>query len=49
MTRTPPARAFVDRHVGVRGDDLTRMLEVVGAPSLEALVDEAVPDRKSVV
>jgi glycine dehydrogenase len=43
VTRTPPARAFVDRHVGVRGDDLTRMLEVVGAPSLEALVDEAVP------
>ena len=43
MTRTPPARAFVDRHVGPRGDDLARMLAVVGAPSLAALVDGAVP------
>lgn len=43
MTSTPPARAFVDRHVGPRGDDVARMLEVVGAPSLAALVDEAVP------
>ncbi|GEN80586.1 aminomethyl-transferring glycine dehydrogenase [Actinotalea fermentans] len=43
MTSTPPARAFVDRHVGPRGDDVARMLEVVGAPSLEALVDAAVP------
>ena len=43
MTTTPPARAFVDRHVGPRGDDVARMLAVVGAPSLEALVDEAVP------
>ena len=43
MTTTPPARAFVDRHVGPRADDVARMLAVVGAPSLEALVDEAVP------
>ena len=43
MTTTPPARAFVDRHVGPRGDDVARMLAMVGAPSLEALVDEAVP------
>ncbi len=43
MTTTPPARAFVDRHVGPRGDDVARMLAVVGAPSLAALVDEAVP------
>lgn len=43
MTTTPPARAFVDRHVGPRTGDVARMLEVVGAPSLAALVDEAVP------
>ena len=43
MTSTPPARAFVDRHVGPRGDDVDRMLEAVGAPSLEALIDDAVP------
>ena len=43
MTRTPPARAFVDRHVGPRGDDVARMLAVVGAPSLDALIAEAVP------
>jgi len=43
VTSTPPARAFVDRHVGPRGDDVDRMLEAVGAPSLEALIDDAVP------
>lgn len=43
MTSTPPARAFVDRHVGPRGDDVARMLEAVGAPSLSALVEAAVP------
>ena len=43
MTRTPPARAFVDRHVGPRAGDVERMLEVVGAPSLGALIEEAVP------
>lgn len=43
MTTTPPARAFVDRHVGPRAGSVARMLEVVGAPSLAALVDEAVP------
>ena len=43
MTRTPPARAFADRHVGPRGDDVARMLAAVGAPSLEALIAEAVP------
>jgi glycine dehydrogenase len=40
---TPAARAFVDRHVGPRPDDVARMLERIGAPSLDALVDQAVP------
>lgn len=40
---TPAAVGFVDRHVGPRPDDVARMLERVGAPSLDALIDEAVP------
>ncbi len=39
----PAADGFVDRHVGPRPDDLARMLAAVGAPSLDALIDEAVP------
>ena len=34
---------FVGRHVGPRDDEIARMLEVVEQPSLEALVDAAVP------
>ena len=34
---------FQSRHLGPRGDDLTRMLEAVGAPSLDALIDEILP------
>jgi len=43
VTRTPAARAFVDRHVGPRPDDVARMLDRIGAPSLDALIDQAVP------
>jgi glycine dehydrogenase len=35
--------AFERRHIGPRGADITDMLRVVGASSLEALVDEVVP------
>ncbi len=40
-----PARAdrFSERHIGPRPDDVEAMLTAVGAASLEALVDEAVP------
>jgi glycine dehydrogenase len=34
---------FVARHVGPRDDEVERMLAVVGYPSLEALLDAAVP------
>ena len=37
------ATGFVDRHVGPRAADRGRMLAVVGAPSLDALMDEAIP------
>ena len=39
----PAADGFVDRHVGPRPDDLARMLAAIGAPSLDALIDQAVP------
>ena len=34
---------FADRHIGPRAADLERMLKVVGAPSLDALMGEAIP------
>ena len=34
---------FADRHIGPRAADVERMLEVVGAPSIDALMDEAIP------
>ena len=38
------ARAeFADRHIGPRGGDVQTMLDAVGYPTLEALVDAAVP------
>ncbi len=38
-----PASSFADRHIGPRSSDAGRMLEVLGYPSLEKLVDLAVP------
>ncbi len=38
-----PYDAFELRHIGPRGEDIGRMLGVVGAASLDALVDEVVP------
>lgn len=40
---TPAADGFVDRHVGPRSNDLARMLDEVGARTLDGLIDEAVP------
>ena len=34
---------FADRHLGPRPDDLGAMLETIGVPSLDALIDEIVP------
>lgn len=45
-TGTQPAgsvRPFVERHVGPFGDEVRRMLDVVGQNSLASLVDAAVP------
>jgi glycine dehydrogenase len=35
--------SFTQRHIGPQVDDMRRMLQVVGAPSLDALIDEAMP------
>ena len=34
---------FVSRHIGPRNEDIKTMLETVGAPSLDALIEETIP------
>ena len=36
---------FQTRHIGPDAADTAAMLKVVGAPSLDALIDEAIPAR----
>ena len=43
MTRPSTHERFVDRHIGPRPADIREMLSTVGADSLEALIDDAVP------
>src|SRR5262245_5349131 len=38
-----PLDTFAPRHIGPRGDELADMLRAVGAPSLDALIDETIP------
>jgi len=38
-----PLDTFAPRHIGPRGDDIAAMLKEVGAASLDALIDEAIP------
>jgi glycine dehydrogenase len=40
---SPASSDFVHRHIGPRAEDVNGMLEVVGAPSLEVMIDEAIP------
>ena len=37
--------SFQSRHIGPDADETAAMLEAVGAPSLDALMDEAIPAR----
>lgn len=41
----PYTDQFVDRHLGVRSDDLDAMLTVLGVRSLDELIDSTVPER----
>ncbi|MDE0253553.1 MAG: glycine dehydrogenase (aminomethyl-transferring), partial [Rhodospirillaceae bacterium] len=36
--------SFIGRHIGPGPDDIAAMLQAVGADSLDALIEEAVPD-----
>ena len=45
MTLDPRPDAFRVRHIGPRDDELDEMVAEVEAPSLDALIDEAIPDR----
>ena len=38
-----PIDDFAPRHLGPSADEARRMLETLGVPSLEALIDETVP------
>ena len=38
-----PIDHFAPRHIGPTPDDTTAMLETIGAASLDALIDEAIP------
>ncbi len=44
MSDTTPLGAFASRHIGPRDADIDAMLEVIGQPSLDALIDAAVPE-----
>jgi len=44
MPDTTPLGPFASRHIGPRPHDIQTMLETVGQPSLEALIDAAVPE-----
>ena len=37
--------SFQSRHIGPSREDAADMLKVVGAPSMEVLIDEAIPAR----
>jgi len=38
-----PSDTFVHRHLGPRDADIAKMLQAIGSPSLDALVDETIP------
>ncbi len=37
------SNSFQNRHIGPRSDDVVEMLSVVGVPSLDAMIDKAIP------
>ena len=43
-----PYDAFELRHIGPRGDDVERMLGIIGAPSIDDLVDEVGDENRLV-
>jgi glycine dehydrogenase len=43
MSKVFAQGGFAGRHIGIRPDDLPAMLEAVGASTIEALIEEAIP------
>ena len=43
MTERLPAATFADRHLGPRPEDIERMLSTLGVPTLDSLIEQAVP------
>ncbi len=43
MTTSRHEVTFQDRHIGPSADDIARMTKVVGVPSVDALIDQAMP------
>ena len=40
----PPAERFGSRHIGPDAGERAAMLRIVGVPSMDALIDEVIPD-----
>ena len=38
---------FLDRHIGPRGNDISEMLEVAKASSIQDLIDETIPKKNT--
>ena len=45
MTHASPLPEFAARHLGPRDEDIAAMLQVVGQPNLEGLVEATLPER----
>ena len=43
LTRLEQRDEFISRHIGLSADDMASMLDAIGAPSLNALIDQTVP------
>ncbi|MCB0567881.1 MAG: glycine dehydrogenase (aminomethyl-transferring), partial [Phaeodactylibacter sp.] len=43
MNKTAPFDRFVNRHIGINEQSLQEMLQAIGAPSLDQLIDKTVP------
>ncbi|MCB9350664.1 MAG: aminomethyl-transferring glycine dehydrogenase [Lewinellaceae bacterium] len=43
MNKTAPFDRFVNRHIGINEQELQEMLQAIGVPSLDQLIDKTVP------
>jgi glycine dehydrogenase len=45
MDKTKFFDQFVNRHIGIGGDELSEMLSKIGVESLDQLMDETIPEN----